>query len=130
MPENACSLPAPNFSTGPADPPDSAGPVAAEVVQYANGSGSMGLTGVFKTVGNLTSMVIISGLFVWAIVKQDSRATEDRAMYRDQIEKWHTQHGTKIDRLTDSLQSQIRSVDSLTAELRRNGVGAKPPGNE
>jgi hypothetical protein len=67
----------------------------------SNGSnGSMGLIGIWRQLANLTAVVLMMGLFVWLLVRQDYQAREDRQLCREQITAIHV----ALDRLTDELR--------------------------
>lgn len=94
-----------------------------QVAQYANGNGSMGLTGWWKLAGNFTSMALIAGSFLYLqytmVANNRSDRIEDREMFKVELREIRTQQDRHIGEIKGSLDANTAATRDLANELRK-----------
>jgi hypothetical protein len=98
------------------------GPACAPKENNGNGGPlvwSMGLTGVWRLVGQITAVSLICVLFYQTIHEGFRQAREDRVLFREEMAS--LRHELELQRQHDAEQNAatLRIVEDLLAEMKR-----------
>lgn len=112
---------------GTEEPKIAAGSKVAAAIQ----SGSMGIVGQLRqNIGNMTAMSVICMVFVWQLRDAAIMAREDRAMFREAVEKVETRnearsiraeitHGKAFEKMGTTIERAVSSMEKATTTLER-----------
>ncbi len=86
-----------------------------------NGSGSLGLTGVWKAAANLSAAAILAGSFLYLQHEMLLQAREDRVLFREELKALRVdcaEDRKVMHNLNDSIKSLTTEVQKATRQIQ------------